>query len=355
MRDLHKSFGEVQAVKGVSFGVRPGEIVALLGPSGCGKSTVLALTAGLEKPDQGEVLWDGAPLRDVPPDRRGFGLMFQDYALFPHMDVFDNVAFGLRMQNIPPEQVQERVREALAYAGLGGFEKRDVNVLSGGEQQRVALARSLAPQPKLLMLDEPLGSLDRALRERLLGEMGAILRGMGQTAIYVTHDQEEAFALADRVVVMNQGVVEQVGTPQAIYREPGSRFIARFLGFSNLLEGSAYAQDGVYYAETKVGRLRLEVEAEGEVSVLVRPDGATITPTPKGGDKTLPQNREDKGEGELRGVVARTTFRGSTCRLEVEVNGVMLSFDVAGCAELLGVGEAVVVRLEAGAVQVLGG
>ena len=345
LRDLHKSFGEVQAVKGVSFGVRPGEIVALLGPSGCGKSTVLALTAGLEKPDQGEVLWDGAPLRDVPPDRRGFGLMFQDYALFPHMDVFDNVAFGLRMQNLPPEQVQARVREALAYAGLGGFEKRDVNVLSGGEQQRVALARSLAPQPKLLMLDEPLGSLDRALRERLLGEMGAILRGMGQTAIYVTHDQEEAFALADRVVVMNQGVVEQVGTPQAIYREPGSVFIARFLGFSNLLEGSAYAQDGVYYAETKVGRLPLEVEAEGEVSVLVRPDRVRV----------LPQNSEDKGEGELRGVVARTTFRGSTCRLEVGVQGVSLSFDVAGCAELPGVGEEVVLRLEAGAVQVLGG
>jgi ABC-type Fe3+/spermidine/putrescine transport system ATPase subunit len=184
--DVHKTFGALRAVAGISFQVAPGEVMALLGPSGCGKSTVLSIIAGLEHPERGDVTWDGASILHVPPHQRGFGLMFQDFALFPHMNVFDNVAFGLRMANWPEDRLNKRANEMLELVGLSEARHRDVNTLSGGEQQRVALARSLAPGPRLLMLDEPLGSLDRNLRERLLDELRKVLKSMHQTAIYVT-------------------------------------------------------------------------------------------------------------------------------------------------------------------------
>jgi ABC-type Fe3+/spermidine/putrescine transport system ATPase subunit len=205
-----KSYGDTRAVVNVRFEVGSGEIVAVLGPSGCGKSTLLELIAGLEPLDRGEILWDGESLNHVPPHQRNFGLMFQDFALFPHRNVFDNVAFGMQMAHVSQEEIQNRVHEVLNLVGLPDFGGRDVNTLSGGEQQRIALARSLAPRPRLLMLDEPLGSLDRNLRERLVRDLRQILREQHLTAIYVTHDQEEAFAIADRVVVMNAGKVEQV-------------------------------------------------------------------------------------------------------------------------------------------------
>jgi ABC-type Fe3+/spermidine/putrescine transport system ATPase subunit len=208
---LCKSYPDGWTLQGVNFVVAAGELLCLLGPSGCGKTTLLRLIAGLETPDDGRVLVNGEDVTPVPPHMRGFGLMFQEYALFPHKDVFGNVAFGLRMQRLSHEAVAGQVAEALALVGLGGFEHRDVSQLSGGERQRVALARSLAPRPRLLMLDEPLGALDRTLRERLLGELPGILRRAGVTAITVTHDQEEAFALSDRVVVMRAGRVVQVG------------------------------------------------------------------------------------------------------------------------------------------------
>lgn len=234
VRSLSKTFGPIRAVDDVSFSLDRGEIVALLGPSGSGKSTLLALIAGLEMPDTGEILWDGESLANVPPHRRGFGLMFQDYALFPHKNVTQNVGFGLQMQGKGRAEIAGGVKWALELVGLAGFEERDVNTLSGGEQQRVALARSLAPHPRLLMLDEPLGALDRALRERLLIDLPTILARLNQTALYVTHDQEEAFALANRVLIMRAGKVVQEGTRSEIFAHPASPFVAEFLGLSRV-------------------------------------------------------------------------------------------------------------------------
>jgi ABC-type Fe3+/spermidine/putrescine transport system ATPase subunit len=300
--------------------------VALLGPSGCGKSTILAIIAGLESPDRGEVYWDDSSLKNTPPNKRGFGLMFQDFALFPHMNVFDNVAFGLKMSHLLPEDIKERVNEVLELVGLPGLGERDVNTLSGGESQRVALARSLAPHPRLLMLDEPLGSLDRNLRERLVLDLREILRQMNQTAIYVTHDQEEAFALADRVVVMNAGRVEQVDTPQAIYNQPVSTFVARFLGLSNLLSGEAFFIDGQYYVETTVGKLPVNGEVHGVVTVLLRPDSMHVG---------------DKSPHTLEGTILKRSFRGSTCRAIIEINDVPLTFDFISSTSLPEEGQSV--------------
>jgi ABC-type Fe3+/spermidine/putrescine transport system ATPase subunit len=309
---VHKSYAETPALRGVSFEVAVGEVVAVLGPSGCGKSTLLAVIAGLEAPDQGEVRWDGHSLEGVPPHRRNFGLMFQDYALFPHMNVFDNVAFGLRMDGRPPERVDARVEEVLELVGLAALARRDISTLSGGESQRTALARSLAPEPRLLMLDEPLGSLDRTLRERLMLELRAILSRVGQTAIYVTHDQEEAFAIADRVVLLNEGRVAQIGTPEELYLSPASPFAARFLGLTNLLEARVEKVDGRWTAETQIGRLPLAEAAPGPALILLRPDAVRPGVHPP---------------FHLAGTLTGCSFRGALYRAVVEINGAALRFD----------------------------
>lgn len=331
LQGVYKSFGGTQAVADVSFSVTPGEILALLGPSGCGKSTVLGIIAGLLVPDRGDVFWDGRSMAGVPPHQRGFGLMFQDYALFPHLNVFDNVAFGLRMANLPPAEVKRRVREALELVRMQGFEERDVNTLSGGEQQRVALARSLAPQPRLLMLDEPLGSLDRTLRDALMVELTEILRQTHQTAIYVTHDQEEAFTLADRVVVMNKGRVEQIGAPLEIYRQPASTFVARFLGFANLLPGEVIRSGGRGYVQTAIGRLPIRAPMEGRVTVLVRQDAA---------------NLDGRGSFRAKGRLMNLSFRGNTCKATVQIDNVRLNFDFPSSMALPSIGEMVSVGME---------
>ncbi|MBK9180430.1 MAG: ABC transporter ATP-binding protein [Acidimicrobiales bacterium] len=229
-------FGPTTALDDVDLTVGDGEVVCVLGPSGCGKSTLLRAVAGLEAPAAGQVRWDGDDLAGVPPHRRGFGLMFQEHALFPHRDVGGNVGFGLRMQRRPAVEIDRRVAELLDLVGLPGTQRREVGALSGGEQQRVALARALAPAPRLLMLDEPFGSLDRPLRERLTVEVGALLRRLGTTALHVTHDHDEAFALADRLVVLRSGGVEQVGRPQELWSRPATAFVARFLGLANVLD-----------------------------------------------------------------------------------------------------------------------
>jgi ABC-type Fe3+/spermidine/putrescine transport system ATPase subunit len=297
-------------LKGVSFRVAAGETVCLLGPSGSGKSTLLRLISGLEQPDGGQILWDGRDLAAEPVHRRQFGLMFQEYALFPHRSVAENVAFGLRMQGISGDETHRRVQQALEQVNLAGFDRRQVTDLSGGEQQRVALARALAPRPRLLMLDEPLGALDRTLREQLLQELHALLNRTGIPAIYVTHDQEEAFALADRMILLHQGCVEQDGTPAEVVKTPVSAWAARFLGMSNLLPGLV-SQLNPLCVRTLLGDFEVEAGVgagwalQPPVNLLLRPGGARLQPP----------------GAILRGTVSDCTFRGERFRVELDCAG----------------------------------
>ncbi len=339
---LHKSYPDGWTLHDISFTVEEGELLCLLGPSGCGKTTLLRLIAGLETPDGGQVCVDGEDVTRVSPHLRGFGLMFQEYALFPHKDVFGNVAFGLRMQRLNREAVAARVAEVLDLVGLTGFERRDVNQLSGGERQRVALARSLAPQPRLLMLDEPLSALDRALRERLMEELPAILRRAGATAITVTHDQEEAFALANRVILMRAGRVVQAGAPEVVYRRPASAWAAHFLGLTNLLDARVVGPGQV---ETALGLLQIRDagagvrDAERAAKLLIRPEAARL-----GGS----------GPNILTGVITERPFRGARYRLSVRhASGVELTFDFPANVALPAPGESVALSLDPSALALL--
>jgi ABC-type Fe3+/spermidine/putrescine transport system ATPase subunit len=319
VRGLTKTYPpQTTAVDHVSLAIAQGDIVCLLGPSGCGKTTLLRLIAGLEYPDSGEVWFDGRDVAQIPPHLRDFGMMFQDFALFPHKNVYDNVAFGLEMHGLPQPQIAQRVAEMLALVDLVGYDARDIAQLSGGEQQRVALARALAPGPRLLMLDEPLGALDRALRERLMLELRAILKRVGVTAVYVTHDQTEAFAIADRIAVMNKGQIEQIAAPQTVYGRPATPFVARFLGLFNVLGGTAVGTDMV---ETAIGRLvctdRLPV-AGTPVTLLVRPEAASALPDEEAGAENI-----------IAGTLTAVSFRGRYYQIWLESQGVELMFEMA--------------------------
>ena len=271
VRGLQKSFGSVRAVCGADIEVRSGGTCALLGPSGCGKTTTLRMIAGLERPDAGEIVVAGRVVsstdRHVPPEERRIGMVFQDYALFPHMDVAANVGYGLGRKPDPG-----RVREALELVGLSDSGKRLMHELSGGQQQRVALARALAPTPDIVLLDEPFSNLDASLRERLRQEVSAILRQAGVTAIFVTHDQEEAMSIAEQVVVMREGCVEQAGTPEEVYLRPATRWMATFLGDIEVLPGEARKGR----ASCELGSLPIEMHLDGAVDVLVRPEGIAV-------------------------------------------------------------------------------
>ncbi len=291
LQNIVRSFDDKRVLRGIDLEVGTGEIVCLLGPSGCGKTTALRIVAGLETADSGNVLLDGTSIMAIPVHEREFGLMFQEFALFPHMDVARNITFGLRMAHTTHAAQEMRLHEVLELVGLQGFERRDIAQLSGGEKQRVALARSLASHPRLLMLDEPLGSLDAALRERLVGDLRTIIKKAGLTALYVTHDQREAFAIADRIAVMNAGKIEQIATPPALYHHPGTEFVARFLGFSNVIDA---AHEPVL-SETK----------SGAKTLLLHPDGLHI-----GGEH----------DTHVRsGVITESIFSGDSYRVTVEI------------------------------------
>ncbi|GAA0651542.1 ABC transporter ATP-binding protein [Salarchaeum japonicum] len=260
-----KAFGATTALDDVSLDVRDGEFFTLVGPSGCGKTTTLRAVAGFEEPTAGAVRFDGENVTGVPVDERDVGIVFQNYALFPHMTVGENVAYGLRFRDAPGGASRdERVAELLDLVDLSGFEERDPAELSGGQQQRVALARALAPGPSLLLLDEPMSALDARLRETLRRHVKRIQRDLGITTIYVTHDQEEALSISDRLAVMNDGRVEQVGTPQAVYRAPESRFVAEFVGDNNVLDGTVTGREGGVAT----------VDVDGETLRLATPDGS---------------------------------------------------------------------------------
>lgn len=272
VRNIFKSYEGKPILKDISFDVGVGETVCLLGASGSGKSTLLRIIAGLEVPDSGTIFFKQQDLKNTPPHLRDFGLVFQDYALFPHLNVYDNIAFGLRMRRISANEIQERVAKALEMVNLTGFETRQVIDLSGGEQQRVALARALAPRPRLLMFDEPLGALDRTLREDLLNELRLILHQTDIPAIYVTHDQEEAFTIADRLLILHDGAIIRHGIPSEIWAEPGSAFVAKFLGLGNIIKGTIVGNSKV---ETDLGIFTVHCKHPhsigDKVHLLVRP------------------------------------------------------------------------------------
>ncbi|GAB4419528.1 MAG: ABC transporter ATP-binding protein [Anaerolineae bacterium] len=290
-RDVHKSFGDVRAVAGVTLALGRGECLALLGPSGCGKTTVLRLIAGLERPDRGTIALNGRVVSGdgvfVTPHQRRVGLVFQDYALFPHMTVAQNIAYGLARR---PDR-QERVAAMLALVGLDGLDGRYPHELSGGQQQRVALARALAPQPDILLLDEPFSNLDVALRRQVREEVQRILRQAGVSAILVTHDQEEAMSLGDRIALMFDGVLHQVGTPRDLYERPASRRAAQFMGDANFLSGQAQGTEAI----TALGPISLAQAAQGEVDVLLRPEAFVLNGSKAG----------------ARAVVARQMYLGA--------------------------------------------
>lgn len=316
LEEITKQFDGQPVLRGISLAIAAGEVVVLLGPSGCGKTTLLRIIAGLEQPDNGRIHLHDADLTQIPVHRRGFGMVFQDYALFPHKNVFDNVAFGLKMLGWERPSIDKRVRQVLSLVALADFEQRPIHELSGGEQQRVALARSLAPAPRLLLLDEPLGALDRTLRERLMLDLRAILkqaggvvgRPEGITAVYVTHDQAEAFAIADRVVVMNNGRIEQDDSPTGLYRQPATPFVARFLGMDNLIEAEIIATSPLR-VRAAIGEFRIANEATRQnrfpispgqsCMILVRSEAARLIPLVETG-----------GENGVDGRLQAVSFRG---------------------------------------------
>ncbi len=321
LRTLSKTFEREPVLDAVSLDVEEGSILCLLGPSGCGKTTLLRIIAGLEIPDTGTVYFDDRDMATVAPHLRNFGMMFQEFALFPHKNVLGNITFGLKMQKRPRREIRARAKEMLSLVGLEGYARRNVSELSGGERQRVALARTLAPNPRLVLLDEPLGALDKALRERLLLEMRDILKKVGVTTIFVTHDQTEAFAIADTVVVMDRGRIEQTDTPENLYAHPATASVALFLGFHNLVRGRIEAAGTM---STDLGILRLAehgVPTGRDVMALIRPDGARIREA---------SDQPDEGKTIISGVVKNCLFKGRNYHLELQTGtGQVLAFDIS--------------------------
>ncbi len=319
IRGVTKRFGTVAAVDRVSLEIADGELFTLLGPSGCGKTTLLRLVAGFYRPDAGEVVFGERVVNDIPPHARNIGMVFQNYALWPHMTVFQNVAYGLRLRRLGRDAVAARVAEGLRKVNLVGFESRYPGQLSGGQQQRVALARALVLNPDILLLDEPLSNLDAKIRVQVRAEIRKLQRELGITTVYVTHDQEEALSLSDRVAVMRDGRVLQLGAPRELYERPRTRFVADFVGTNNLIPGTVKGQDGeTLFVDTGLGVLRARAMAgvtPGQPCVLaIRPENVTVGAA---GDA----NR-------VAGRVTLASYLGNTLRYDVEAGGATLKADI---------------------------
>jgi spermidine/putrescine transport system ATP-binding protein len=346
--DLVKRFGDFTAVAGINLQMPAGEFFSLLGPSGCGKTTTLRMIAGFERPDEGQILLDGEDMAQTPPHKRNVNTVFQSYALFPHLSVHDNVAFGLRYQNVSKQDLKQRVGQALELVQLTGFEKRRPGQLSGGQQQRVALARALVLNPAVLLLDEPLGALDAKLRKRLQIELKALQEEVGITFVYVTHDQEEALTMSDRIAVMSQGRIEQVGGPKEIYEEPATAYVADFLGVSNLMDAEAVgATSGGH--RVRLGEFEL-VAGKGDDTP---PGHAKITIRP---ERVVLSAAGGTAENAVPGMVERTVYVGSIMQILVNLaSGARIQAWVPndGQTELYPSGAAVTVVMPRDALRVL--
>ena len=306
LKNISVSFDDEQVLSDLNLSITDKEFITFLGPSGCGKTTTLRIIAGFVEPDNGEVLFDGKKINGVPAYKRQVNTIFQRYALFPHLNVYENIAFGLRLKKMKENEVDEKVKEMLRLVNLSGLEKRKIDTLSGGQQQRVAIARAIANNPKVLLLDEPLAALDLKLRKDMQTELKKIQQQLGITFIFVTHDQEEALSMSDRVVVMDNGKIQQVGTPQDIYNEPKNAFVADFIGESNILDG-VMIKDFVAEFSGKIFECLDKGFAEGEkVDVVVRPEDVDIVPPEK---------------GMLEGVVTSITFLGVHYEIIVDIGG----------------------------------
>ena len=306
--------GEVTAVRSVDLQIEKGELVTLLGPSGCGKTTTLRMIAGFEFPTTGSIHLDGKEINMLPPNKRDMSMVFQSYAIFPHLTVKENIAYGLNVQRLPKEQIEKRVAQVMELVELTGYEKRAPNQLSGGQQQRVALARALVMRPKVLLMDEPLSNLDAKLREQMRTEIRRIQQRLGITSVYVTHDQVEAMTLSDRIVIMNEGLIDQVGTPLEVYRYPRSRFVADFIGRANFIDAVV--------TSTRAGEMT--VEAFGQQVSL----GGVKESYPRGGKVTMiarPEMIQVRTDGQFGGVVRRASFLGNIVDYDVEVNGQLVT------------------------------
>jgi spermidine/putrescine transport system ATP-binding protein len=311
LEELEKRFNEVVAVDGIDLDIPSGEFFSLLGPSGCGKTTTLRMIGGFERPDEGRILLDGRDMAQTPPHKRPVNTVFQNYALFPHLSVAENVGFGLRLQRAGKDEARRRVSEALRLVRLEGFEERRPTQLSGGQQQRVALARALVLNPSVLLLDEPLGSLDAKLRKALQIELKSIQEEVGITFIYVTHDQEEALTMSDRLAVMSNGKVVQVGPPKEVYEAPATAYVADFLGVSNLMdakaEGSPDGKSRVRLGEFDLVAAAGDTEADGDVKIVIRPERIEV------------EDGRTDGENRIPGMVERTVYLGPTMQVIVQL------------------------------------
>ena len=304
LKHISKSFGTEKVLDDINLYIRDKEFVTLLGPSGCGKTTTLRIIGGFETPDTGEVFFDGVKINDVPPYKRNVNTVFQRYALFPHLNVFENVAFGLRVAKVNNKEIVKRVKETLELVNLKGFERRSVSTLSGGQQQRVAIARALVNNPKVLLLDEPLAALDLKLRKDMQNELKALHERTGITFIYVTHEQEEALSMSDTIVVMADGKIQQIGTPTDIYNEPKNAFVADFIGESNILDGVMIDDYAAKFAGHEFKCLDKGFEKNEPVDIVVRPEDVDIV---------------DADKGMLKGTVTSVTFKGVHWEIIVDI------------------------------------
>ena len=306
LRDLCMAFDDELVLDHINLYINDSEFLTLLGPSGCGKTTTLRIIGGFTTPTSGDVTFDGVRINDVPPHKRQINTVFQKYALFPHLDVFENIAFGLRIAKVPAEEIEERVTDMLGVVSLKGFEHRKITQLSGGQQQRVAIARALVNRPKVLLLDEPLGALDLRLRKDMQNELKRIQQQMGITFIYVTHDQEEALTMSDTVVVMDKGRIQQIGTPEDIYNEPKNAFVADFIGESNILNGTMVRDNVVKMYGKEFPCVDGGFAPNEPVDVVIRPEDIDIVPVE---------------QGQLAGTVTNVTFKGMQYDIIVDFRG----------------------------------